>query len=331
MATLKDKQKYIDKARATEEKYGIPPYTLVGLLETESNFNPKAVSYAGAKGIAQFMDPTAKAYKIDPYNTDQAIDAAGKYLSQSYKSLGNWDDTILSYNMGVTGVKNYKSGKKKLVKEQQEYVGKVLANKAKYDGKKQEPAYKPKIELNETVRDNIPTNNVRYLDIPKNITTFATVPEQKSEAVDEDIKQVEQKTNEQLFLDAYKNMQNTVAEVQQPMQEEEPQQMQNTDVTGMFNFANSFIENPVVAQQGGEEIIDDNRGQYNHPGKVTRIKSPFITMKDVPYDILAVANNGEKRLLKPGEEHYFEGATEVVEYPQLTEAEKQFLKEINNG
>jgi hypothetical protein len=33
--------------------------------------------------------------------------------------------------------------------------------------------------------------------------------------------------------------------------------------------------------------------------------------------------------MKTGEEHYFEGATEVVEYPQLTEAEKQFLKEIN--
>jgi hypothetical protein len=487
MATLKDKQKYIDKARATEDKYNIPPYTLVGLLETESNFDPNVISgkkksSAGDEGIAQFMPLTSKAFKIDPYNTDQAIDAAGKYLSQSYKSLGNWNDSILSYNMGVQGVKNYKGGKKKLVKEQREYVGKVLNNQAKYVKTKQQPSiesYKQENKVREAVKDNIPTNNVKYLDIPKNNVTFASVPEmaqkQEQEVVDQDIAQVEQQTNESLFLDQ-------VAAMQYEPQEEEQPNLMTTDVTGMYNYASNFVESPLVAQQGeeiqssdlpdpingviydpngertyyddrldrivltpssnfaprqsvinhekfhkyqfdnlgsnyeivnegavplfkkpsmvstdeeyykfhnrkgreieedikdvksnypqfkfvpneimynrlidreqysnpytfegeaqeyenslrkqqgGEEIIDDNRGQYNHPGKVTRIKSPFITMKDVPYDILAVANNGEKRMMKTGEEHYFEGATEVVEYPQLTEAEKQFLKEIN--
>jgi hypothetical protein len=333
MATLKDKQKYIDKARATEDKYNIPPYTLVGLLETESNFDPNVISgkkksSAGAEGIAQFMPLTSKAFKIDPYNTDQAIDAAGKYLSQSYKSLGNWNDSILSYNMGVQGVKNYKGGKKKLVKEQREYVGKVLNNQAKYVKTKQQPSiesYKQENKIREAVKDNIPTNNVKYLDIPKNKVTFASVPEMaqkpQEEVVDQDIAQVEQQTNESLFLDQ-------VAAMQYEPQEEEQPSLMTTDVTGMYNYASNFVESPLVAQQGGEEIIDDNQGQYNHPGKVTRIKSPFITMKDVPYDILAVANNGEKRILKPEEGHYFKGATEVTEYPILTEAEKQFLKEI---
>ena len=262
MATLKDKQKYIDKARATEDKYNIPPYTLVGLLETESNFDPNVISgkkksSAGAEGIAQFMPNTSKAYKIDPYNTDQAIDAAGKYLSQSYKSLGNWNDSILSYNMGVQGVKNYKGGKKKLVKEQREYVGKVLNNQAKYVKTKQQPSiesYKQENKIREAVKDNIPTNNVKYLDIPKNNVTFASVPEmaqkpQEQEVVDQDIAQVEQQTNESLFLDQ-------IAAMQYEPQEEEQPSLMTTDVTGMYNNASNFVESPLVAQQGKTIYVD---------------------------------------------------------------------------
>ena len=371
MATVADKRKqqqYINKAREMEDKYSIPPYTLVGLLKTESGFNPNAISQSGAKGIAQFMDPTAKAMKIDPYNTDQAIEGAAKYLSDSHKRLGNWEDSVLSYNMGVAGVKQFKAGKRKLLKEQAEYTQKVFNNRALYY---KEPAVKTKKEVfQETARDNTRvftpqykydvkeegtpvdkrfttnkiftpgqydlsyqpqeiTNDVNNFETSQNNTNFASVPDSEKKVVDKDIQEVEQQTAEQKFLEEASQMfaNNSGQEQQYNYQEQEqPQKPMETDVIGMYNYASNF-----VAQQGGEQIIDDNMGQYNHPGKVTRISSPFITMKDVPYDILAVADNGEKRIMKPNEEHYFKGAKTVTEYPILTEAEKRFLKEINNG
>ena len=60
--------------------------TLRRLLATESGGDRWAESPKGAKGIAQFMDGTAKDYGVsDPYNPEQAIPAAGHYLSDLTK------------------------------------------------------------------------------------------------------------------------------------------------------------------------------------------------------------------------------------------------------
>lgn len=292
MATVADKRKqqqYINKAREMEDKYGIPPYTLVGLLKTESEFNPKAVSKSGAKGIAQFMDTTAKAMNIDPYNTDQAIEGAAKYLSDSHKRLGNWEDSVLSYNMGVAGVKQFKAGKRKLLKEQAEYTQKVFNNRALYYKK---PTVKNKKEVfQETARDNTRvftpqykydvkeegtpvdkrftvnkiftpgqydfsyqpqqiTNDVNNFETPQNNTTFASVPDSEKK-VDKDIQEVEQQTAEQKFLEEASQMfaNNSEQEQQYNFQEQEDyQKPMTTDVIGMYNFASNF-----VAQQGGSK------------------------------------------------------------------------------
>lgn len=67
-------------------------------------------------------------------------------------------------------------------------------------------------------------------------------------------------------------------------------------------------------QNGG--VIEDDRGQWAHPGKVTKINSNKITMKDVPYDVLGISNTGDRKLMKPDEEYEFEGSS-VTEYPIL--------------
>lgn len=63
-------------------------------------------------------------------------------------------------------------------------------------------------------------------------------------------------------------------------------------------------------------IIDDPKGQWAHPGKVTRIPSGNITMEGVPYPVLGVDNRGNKRMMYPGENHQFPGNS-VTEYPQI--------------
>src|SRR3990172_2561951 len=59
------------------------------LIQQESGFNPKALNTkSGAAGIGQFMPDTASAYGIDPYEPEQALPAAARYLKSSLQKFG---------------------------------------------------------------------------------------------------------------------------------------------------------------------------------------------------------------------------------------------------
>ncbi|PMP69178.1 MAG: hypothetical protein C0190_00390 [Thermodesulfobacterium geofontis] len=88
------------------------PEDLVYLAYIESGCNPLATSPAGAAGIWQFMEITAKSYglKIDEW-IDERRDfikstyAAAKYLKALYNIFGDWRIAIASYNAGVGKLK----------------------------------------------------------------------------------------------------------------------------------------------------------------------------------------------------------------------------------
>ncbi len=65
-------------------------------------------------------------------------------------------------------------------------------------------------------------------------------------------------------------------------------------------------------ENGG--VIEDDRGQWAHPGKVTKINSNNITMKGVDYPVLGVSNTGDKKMMQPGKDYKFDGNS-VTEYP----------------
>ena len=63
-----------------------------GPADGESNFNPFAVSPAGAQGIAQFMPGTAASYGLaDPFDPVAAIDAQAHLMSDLIRQLGSPD------------------------------------------------------------------------------------------------------------------------------------------------------------------------------------------------------------------------------------------------
>jgi hypothetical protein len=66
-----------------------------------------------------------------------------------------------------------------------------------------------------------------------------------------------------------------------------------------------------------KNIIVDPRGQWAHPGEITRIPSDTITMQDVPYPVMAYPNVGEPQMMYPGGEYHYPGADYVDEYPQM--------------
>ena len=65
-----------------------------------------------------------------------------------------------------------------------------------------------------------------------------------------------------------------------------------------------------------KDIITDPMGQWNHPGKDTRIPGNDITMQGVPYPVWAQPNVGAPQMMYPGQDYQFPGADYVDEFPQ---------------
>ena len=66
---------------------------------------------------------------------------------------------------------------------------------------------------------------------------------------------------------------------------------------------------------GPNEIINDSKGQWNHPGKNTRIDGNDITMDDVEYPVWAQPNVGPGMMMFPDQNYSFPEAEYVDEYP----------------
>ncbi len=87
-------------------KSGVSAALLSAQLLAESNFDPSAVSSAGARGIAQFMPGTAAAYGLrDPFDPAQAIDAQARLMKDLLSRFGGRPALALAaYNVGPGAV-----------------------------------------------------------------------------------------------------------------------------------------------------------------------------------------------------------------------------------
>ena len=113
---------------STSQQYDMPPAILPSVIKRESNWNPGAISKAGAIGIAQFMPQTAAGMGIDPTDPNQAIPAAGAYLKQLHDQFGSWKAALAAYNWGEGNLTRYGIGA--IPPETQKYVDAILGKAA---------------------------------------------------------------------------------------------------------------------------------------------------------------------------------------------------------
>lgn len=97
---------------AAAQRSELPAEFLAATLLQESAFDPRALSSAGAVGIAQFMPSTALDNGIDPYDPFDAIPGCARLLSSYVRAYSRYADpyaiALAAYNAGPGAVDFYR-------------------------------------------------------------------------------------------------------------------------------------------------------------------------------------------------------------------------------
>lgn len=89
--------------------YEVDPLLVRAVIEVESNFDPKAVSRDGAKGLMQINPITAEHLGLnDAFDIRENIEGGVRYLRYLLELYGwNLHKTLASYNAGPANIKRY--------------------------------------------------------------------------------------------------------------------------------------------------------------------------------------------------------------------------------
>lgn len=112
--------------QSAASKYGVDPNLIFRMIKHESNFNPKAISPVGAKGLMQLMPDTAADLGVrNVFDPEENLDAGVRYISQLLNKYdGDVNKALAAYNWGPGRVD--KHGIDNLPAETRNYLQKIL-------------------------------------------------------------------------------------------------------------------------------------------------------------------------------------------------------------
>ncbi len=92
--------------REAADRHRMDPALVRAVIQTESNWNPKAYSHKGAGGLMQLIPTTAQRYgAYDVFDPQQNVDAGVKYLRTLLERYnGNLEMALAAYNAGEGAV-----------------------------------------------------------------------------------------------------------------------------------------------------------------------------------------------------------------------------------
>jgi hypothetical protein len=112
--------------REVAVRYDIPPILVAAIIEAESEFNPRAVSRRGARGLMQLMPGTASSLRVsDTFDPYENIDGGVRHLrSLMDRYRGNLPLVLAAYNAGEQAVTVYRGVPP--YRETRRYVSRIL-------------------------------------------------------------------------------------------------------------------------------------------------------------------------------------------------------------
>ncbi|MCK4501846.1 MAG: lytic transglycosylase domain-containing protein [Desulfuromonadales bacterium] len=107
------------------DKVSLSPKLIHSVVAAESDFNPTAVSPAGAQGLMQLMPATAQELGVqDSFDPLQNLLGGSKYLKQLLEKYdGDLDSALAAYNWGQGNVDRH--GLEKMPTETRDYLAKI--------------------------------------------------------------------------------------------------------------------------------------------------------------------------------------------------------------
>lgn len=121
------------------KKYNVDYALVKAVIKAESNFNPRAISRVGAKGLMQLMPETADFLKVsDSFHPEDNIDGGVRYLRYLLKLFnGNLPLSLAAYNAGEKAVFRYNGIPP--YRETQTYVKRVQQYFREFSGESKNP------------------------------------------------------------------------------------------------------------------------------------------------------------------------------------------------
>jgi soluble lytic murein transglycosylase-like protein len=130
------RQSILNKISDVARTFGVDEDLVREVVRAESNFNPNAVSRAGAKGLMQLMDSTARAMHVrNAYNPDENLAGGTRYLRSLLDRYdGNVKVALAAYNagpgridrLGIDTDEELEARYDQLPRETQRYVAKIM-------------------------------------------------------------------------------------------------------------------------------------------------------------------------------------------------------------
>ncbi len=180
LLVLKKSKRYFAVIEPILKKYNIPEdFKYIPMAESGFDFT---VSPAGAAGVWQLLETTAKEYGLEinnevdeRYHLEKSTEAACKFLTESYNLFKNWTLAAASYNVGRKNISNQIERQKVnnyydllLNEETARYVFRILAfklisqNPNAFGFHLDDDDYYPSIPVVEVKVDSSITNIARF-------------------------------------------------------------------------------------------------------------------------------------------------------------------------
>jgi soluble lytic murein transglycosylase-like protein len=118
---------------SASRKHGVDAGLIRAVIKAESNFNPQAVSHAGARGLMQLMPATARSLGVsDSFDPEQNVMGGTRFLKDMLQRYnGDVDSALAAYNWGPGNVDKRPD---RLPRETRDYLARVKQLYASYTG-----------------------------------------------------------------------------------------------------------------------------------------------------------------------------------------------------